>query len=452
MTHNLRPISGFALFVLAASSVAALVLPATAPCYAADQPRIVLHLVDPSGAPVAGVQVEMVQASPDWTPRAGGTMTRQKTNKSGQITFAFLKADDYVLHPLLESGQSTLKLSVKTRDSRRKPVPGIEDRDGAFDPTKTWVPVQVPNEADVIDVTLTVGAPPKVVQEGPADPNTVDVKDAALKRQLFGAVEQIQGDKFAEALTTVDALLEKRGEMLPEDLASVLYMRGFALFRLDRLADAEAPLQEAVKINPKFTAAFDLLSNVYIQLKRYPEAAATLRADLDQTTEAARRAPLLLNYALALREQKKDAEAIAPLEEARGIAPDDATILVQLADAYMAVGRDADAETLLGGAANLPPAEAAALQFNLGATLARTKKYEAAEQHFRKALAIDPNLAAARRYVGETLLSQGKKAEAVAELEAYLAAAPTAADAADVKAIVDALKKEAAGAAKPKKK
>ncbi len=427
-------------------AVAALLLGAAAPALAQNeyQPKIRLHLVDPAGAAQPGVPLELAPAGPDWKPAPGGTVTRLKANKSGEATFAFLKPGEYVLHLALDAGKVPLKIATKVRDNRRKPLPGIDDREGALDPAAGYVPIQVPPDSDIVDVVLTIGPPPQkqATQAGPGDPNALDVKDAELKKQVFGAIEQIQNNQFAEGLATVDGLLAKRADMSPEDLASVLYMRGFALYKLDRGPEAEAPLKESIQLNPKFTSAYDLLSQIYIGQKKFAEASEVLRADLEQTQDPNRRAPMLLNYALALREQKRDADAVAPLEEAHSLSPGDATILVQLADTYMAAGRNEDADKLLATAADLPPNEGAALHFNMAATLARAKNYVGAEQHFRKALELNPQLVEARRYIGETLLSQGKRAEGLAELEAYLAAAPNAPDAADVKSIVDALKKE----------
>lgn len=419
---------------------------------AADQPRIVLHILDANGTPVAGTQVELSPAAAGWKPAPGGTTVRQKTNKKGEATFAFLPqgGGDWVLRPMLPEGQVALKAMVKTRDDRKRPIPGVDDREGALDPSSPYVPVQIHPDADVVDVALTVGPRPQPVAATGAgsDPGAIDVKDQKLKKEVFAAVQLIQANQYTEALAKVDELLLARADMSPEDLASVLYMRGFALYKLDRAPEAEAPLKEAVQLNPQFDGAFDLLANIYIGQKRYPEAADALQAELGLTQDPARRAPLLLNYALALREQGQHAEAVAPLEEALKNAPDDTMILVQLADTYLSADRAKDAEALIDSA-NLPPAEGAALHFNLAAAQMRSKSWAGAETHFRKAYELNPQLVDAQRYLADALLAQGKRDEAIVALEAYVAAAPNASDSAEAKQILDALKKEAA---KKKKK
>lgn len=439
-----RPHGGTVPALLAV--VAAVLLAGTPPAAAADQPRIVVHLTDEAGAPVVGAQVELREADKDQKPKSDAPATRQKTNKKGQATFAFLKGNaSYIVRPVVE-GQVAVRAEVKTRNPQRKPIPEVEDQAGAIDPSLDYLPVSIHPEADIVDITLTMGNPKAAAaatgQPG-ADPSSIDVQDAQLKKELTAAVEQIQNNQFAEGLATVDALLAaKRAEMKPEDLASVLYMRGFALFRLDRGTEAEPPLKEALQLNPNFTGAWDLLANIYIQQKRYPEAAEALKNELAAVEDPNRRTPLLLNYGLALMQQGKHEEAVAPLEEARSLAPTDSAVIVQLADAYMSAGRGADAEKLLEGAADLPPAEGAALHFNLAAALMRSKNFAGAEQHFVKAVELNPQLVEARRYTADAQLAQGKRAEALATLEAYLAAAPNAEDAAEVKQIVAAMKKE----------
>jgi tetratricopeptide (TPR) repeat protein len=297
------------------------------------------------------------------------------------------------------------------------------------------------------DIT-TVGAPP-VAQGGQGSgPGAVDVKDRPLKEQLRTAAQSIQASRFDAGLDKVDLLLQKRGEMSPEDLASVLYMRAFCLYQLEREGEAEAPVREALRLRPGMTPALDLLIPILMHQKRYPDAEQAVTEDLQATQDPQKRVPLLLDLAAALRGQHQDQEALAPLEEAHRLLPDDADASARLADLFTILGRTADADQLLG--ANLPPEQAAALRFNMAATLMKLEKWPEAEAQFRRALDIDPRMAPAHRYLAETLLRQGNRKDAVAELEAYLSAAPDAPDAATVREDLGNVKRDLGQAAAPR--
>jgi len=190
----------------------------------------------------------------------------------------------------------------------------------------------------------------------------------------------------------------------------------------------------------KLDPAWDLLGYIFIDQKKFPEAADALGKELELVTEPGRRAGLLLNRALAFREQDKTVEALPLLEEAHQLAPSDANVIVQLAEVYVALGRSEDAEQVIG--ADLPPAEAAVLNFNIAANFFKAKKWQQAADHFAKCTELDPKMAEAHRYRGEALISLDRQQEAIAAFEAYLAAAPNATDAATTRQIIDSLKKD----------
>jgi tetratricopeptide (TPR) repeat protein len=438
-----------------AAKVVLLALGATfmlSPRVFAQTAKVDVTVQDADGKTVPGAKVSLTPAKPDWTPREDGTVMRGETNGKGIAVFGFAKPGDYVVECEGGTGKQVVKASVKVRDAEHKQVIAngktIEDTEGAIPAGRPVVPLSIPADAKTVAIALTLGAPP-VAQGGQSTaPGSVDVKDRQLKEQLKTAVQAIQSNQLDAGLAKVDELLQKRGEMSPDDLASVLYMRAFCLYQLKREQEAEAPAREALQLRPGMTPAMDLLVPMLMHQKRYPEASQLLAADLQQTQDPQRRSPLLLNLAVALREQNRDQEALAPLEEAHRTAPEDANISAQLADLYTVLGRTADADQLLGP--NLPPAQAAALRFNMAASLMKSKKWPEAEAQFRRALEMDPHLAEAHRYLAETLIRQGKRQEAVAELEAYLAAAPDAPDAATVREDIKNMKVDLGQAAAPR--
>lgn len=430
---------------------------AQAPARAFDNPKFDISVTDASGAPLVGAKVTMVAAAEGWKPKPNASPFKAETNKKGLVVFGFAKADDYVITVDAGPGLQPVRVSVKMRDQKRKPVvvqgKTVEDRDGAVDPANPIVPLSVPNEANTVQVVVAMGPPPAQQQQAAGPTGAIDVQDAQLKQQLRAAVEAIQANNFDQGLVLVDGLLEKRGDMKPEDLASVLYMRAFCLYQLKREADAEPALVEALKLRPELVPALDLLGPIYVHQKRYAEAQDVFQKDAAQTEDPVRKSQLLLNLGLVIREQGKDADAVAPLEQAKQLAPDDANIIVQLADLYTALGRGAEAEQLMGGS-NLPPEQAAVLRFNMAVAFMKAKKWAEAEGQFRKSIELNPQMPEAHRYLAECLLRTGKRAEAVTELEEYLKLAPNAADAdvvkTDIKNIQIDLKQPAAPAPKPK--
>lgn len=438
-------------FVVAAAVV---VCAAIGAAHALNNPKITITVVAlEDGQPIKDAPVTILKAGEGMKPIPNSSVYKNTTNKKGEVICVFAPSGDYVVEVDVP-GKQIVKAAVKMRDQQRRKInlPSgkvLEDREGLLDPNNPVMPVSIPSDANTVELRLFVGKP--TGQAGAAGPGGVDVQDRELKEKLRAAVAAIQAGQFEAGLGEVDKLLAKRAEAKPADVATMLYMRGFCLYKLNRADEVEAPLKEAIQLNPKFDSAMDLLASFYIGRKQFPEAAATMQERLPLATEPAQRSPLLLNLALALREQKKDAEALPLLEEAYKLTPSDPAIIVQLADAYSAAGRADDADKLVASAP-LSPADAGVLNFNVAAALMRSKQWAAAEQHFRKALELKPDLADAHKYLAEALLNQDKREDALAELQAYVAAAPNAPDAESEKQVIDALQRDLKAQAAQKQK
>jgi len=115
--------------------------------------------------------------------------------------------------------------------------------------------------------------------------------------------------------------------------------------------------------------------------------------------------------------------------------------LVQLIDAYTRLNKVEQAEALIPP--DLSPADAATLQFNIAVNYVRIKRWAEAEEHFKRVMELNPQLPVTHKYLGEVYLNMDKHAEALKELEAYVAAAPDAPDAAETKEVIEALRKMA---------
>lgn len=404
------------------------------PALALQNPKVSVMVTDKDGNPVPNVPVTLMAASADWKPASGASPMTVPTSKKGTAVFAFAKPGDYLVDAKID-GQQIRAVSVKMRDQQRRQVivngKAIEDQKGTLDPRNPSLMLSVPNEANTVDIVLTMGPPVQAqaasADQGTSGPGKIDIR----LKELNEAKQAIEGNDYTAALVKLDDVLSKRADMKSEDVAAALYLRSFAQLKLNHHAEAEAAAAEALSLNPQLIPAMDMLWNAQIALKEFPKASETLAKELDAVKDPGQRVPLLYNLALALREQNKDNDALAPLEEAHRLAPDDANIVVQLADLYTSLGRAQDAEKMVG--ANLPPDQASVLHFNMAAVLLKKKQWPAAEDHLRKALELNPQLADAHRYLGVAFLSEGKPQDAITEYEAFLKDAPNSPDAPAVK-------------------
>ena len=112
-------------------------------------------------------------------------------------------------------------------------------------------------------------------------------------------------------------------------------------------------------------------------------------------SEAHERAPTKIRPRLHLARNVGAARAIALLEEAKTIAPDDALVASELGRAWLSAGDAARALGEFGRALALAPDDAEALS-NRGVALLLLGQKEAAHQDFERALQRDPCLFAAR--------------------------------------------------------
>ncbi len=122
---------------------------------------------------------------------------------------------------------------------------------------------------------------------------------------------------------------------------------------------------------------------------KLPDAVARAREALDDGVEA----PLLLNLrAYWLEGQKRPREALADLERAWVLSPDDPAILNALGLCLARLGRNVDAATAFRKCAELAP-EFAPAHFNSGWTLEDMGELDRARQAFEEAARLNPHSA-----------------------------------------------------------
>jgi len=112
-----------------------------------------------------------------------------------------------------------------------------------------------------------------------------------------------------------------------------------------------------------------------------------------------------------------------------------------MAQIYEKKGNQAMAEVEYKALADVDPANAAVTWYNIGAIAKNNDKNADAAKAFKKAVELDPKYAQAHRELGYALVQQGDFAGAAAHFKEYLALAPTAPDAGEIKAMVRQLSK-----------
>lgn len=142
---------------------------------------------------------------------------------------------------------------------------------------------------------------------------------------------------------------------------------------------------------------------------------------------ASREAPddpdLLRGRAIALQRLQREADAIALLQRALELRPDDAIACNTLGTALGAVGDMAAAVAVLRRACELAPAFAAGW-FNLGKALTLLARTDEAIAPLQRALAIEPAFESARFVLAEALMMSGRSADSAAQYRQLLQRAP----------------------------
>lgn len=251
-------------------------------------------------------------------------------------------------------------------------------------------------------------------------------------------------DAYRQALTAA-----------PDDPA-IHYDLGVLAERDGRADAARGHYQDALRAEPTFGPAVITLGRLAIrsgdpgaalalasgQLARHPQSADLknalnrLRIDADRDidrVEADSKAVLrddeqnvaaMINLAAAYHRDGRHELAIAILDNARALAPDDPEILARKALAHQALGEDLKARFTLEEATAIQGGASAEIHNNLGLVYHAAGDYPGAEAQFRKALARAPGLLAARINLGNALKGQQRYTDADAVLTAALRDAP----------------------------
>jgi tetratricopeptide (TPR) repeat protein len=225
----------------------------------------------------------------------------------------------------------------------------------------------------------------------------------------------IRADRIREAIAEFDVAVR-----LNPNLADAHYNLGIALMRLDQLTEAMEQWEQTIRIQPDYVEAHYNLGVALMKLGRMTDAIGhwdqALRLKPDY-------AEVHYNLGLALVRQGRVSEAIVHWEEALRIQPDYAEAHANLGVALEQQGKLLEALRQYEQAVQLKPNLADA-HYNLGVVLMKLGNVPEAMEHWERALQLKPDMAAAHYNLGLALEGEGKTEEAIQHYDEALRIRP----------------------------
>jgi len=241
------------------------------------------------------------------------------------------------------------------------------------------------------------------------------VQDSMEVQFGFAEVYQAQG-RYEDAAQSLQDLLKKTEKLDGNYSQSEKSNRAVFLERLGvAYRDDNNEAQALETFRKMLTLGDDNAERGYQQIiDTYREAKQWQQAT-DAAKEAVDKLPndrgLKMVYAAQLADMGQADEGLQQVKSLLKGNPDDRDVYITLAQMNSRLKRWSDAEEALDKAAQLSTREEDKeyVEFLRGSTYERQKKYEQAEQVFRKVLADDPQNAAVLNYLGYMLADRGMK-------------------------------------------
>jgi tetratricopeptide (TPR) repeat protein len=400
--------------ILGAAVVTGLLLAGGTPVSAqTSTARVNGTVVDENGQPVGGLVLRFV---PDET--SGNPERKLKVNKKGKFSFSFFPYGKYKIE--LEGSDLFLKsIAYVVKDAS-----GLETDSNASDAhPETGLPALrlPPGQRVQIDLVVTSQEYQKELKQQIA---VVEAKGALKKIAELYEQRDMEG-----VLAEADRLLADK-----PDLGQALYMRGVALWQLGRPGEAVEALRQALEVIPEQPGILGAIGQALMDQADevtksgdeaaakplYSEAAEFFQRDFESNPEAT---ASVVNRAAAL-DRAGETEALEEaLMKVLEVQPDNISIYFRLASVYTERG---EADKALEILERLPVSDksAAPAVFNVAVRLYNEENLEGAGFAARKALEIDPDLAAAHHLMSRVYIDKGDNDAAIAEIEKFLELAP----------------------------
>lgn len=259
---------------------------------------------------------------------------------------------------------------------------------------------------------------------------------AAAADPYAQALDRIRQGDFEESVPLLQAAVDEA----PGD-AERLELFAKVLYKLGRTAEAVTQADRAVQAAPERASAHLIRGDSLAaqgDFARAAEAFSKARS-LDPDNPA-----VLERIAWVAEETGNLDEAVAANEAIVARAPEKAEAWAALGDLYSRAGRPDRAEQAYRKVVELDPKNAYKTFFNIGALIESRPRLTDADNRkaieaFRKAIEIAPDYAPAHRQLAYALLRAGDLEAAKGEFSSYLRLAPDAADAAEIRAMLESL-------------
>jgi tetratricopeptide (TPR) repeat protein len=243
------------------------------------------------------------------------------------------------------------------------------------------------------------------------------VQDSIEVPYNMAAVYQAQG-RFDEAAQTLQDLLKKTEKPDNSYTQGERNNRAVFLERLGTVYRDQGKYPEAVDVFRKMIAlgddnavrGYQQVIDTYREAKQWQQATAAAK-------EAVQRLPndrgLQMVYAAQLADTGQPDKALSEVQSLLKGKPDDRDVYITLAQMNTRLKRWDDAQHALDKAEQLStkPDDKEYVYFLRGSSFERQKKYEQAEEMFRKVLAGDPQNGMTLNYLGYMLADRGVKLE-----------------------------------------
>lgn len=241
------------------------------------------------------------------------------------------------------------------------------------------------------------------------------VQDSMEVPYNMAAVYQAQG-RYDEATQVLQDLIKKTDKADNSYTQSEKNNRAVFLERLGTVYRDNSNDQMAIETFRKMLAlGDDNAERGYQQIiDTYREAKQWQKAT-DAASEATQKLPndrgLKMVYAAQLADMGQTDTGLEQVKSLLKGTAEDREVYITLAQMYTRLKRWPDAESVLDKAAQLSTKdeEKEYVEFLRGSTYEREKKYEQAEEVFRKVLVTDPQNAAVLNYLGYMLADRGAK-------------------------------------------
>ena len=249
------------------------------------------------------------------------------------------------------------------------------------------------------------------------------IKQEKLDRALvhLNALSEVEKDNSRGILLRA-VVLKRRGqfELLKEDLATILdkdpanpeawELLGRSHYREKRYQEALQAFQKALELNPGLTEMYLQLAQVQTLLDQGEAAVQSYQTFLAKHPDDFEGRFLLGRLH---RQLDQTEAAMKELLRAESLNPDDPRLAQALGDLYLELGnlKEARKRLLRGEGSNAG---------NLGIIAQREGRNREAEQYLLKALEKDPHQPLLWAYLGDALVAQDKKLEAIKAYQSAL--------------------------------